>query len=142
MSYIRVVRKFQFSEQIPLKTAAKVPAAAKIRFPIGAKLVVIISAISLVSLGAITVLSSWLMTEDIRVTIENNNFTVNKRSAVEAEETLTGLRSDVNTLLNTLAAVPGSLVLLRRTPEHRDCGGLRRRRNGPPERGVFHIQRS
>ncbi|MDR2144741.1 MAG: HAMP domain-containing protein, partial [Treponema sp.] len=80
---------------------------AAIRFPIGAKLVVIISIISLLSLGAISALASWLMTEDIRVTAEDNNFTVNKRSAVEAEETLTGLRSDVNTLLNTLAAVAG-----------------------------------
>jgi adenylate cyclase len=79
----------------------------KIRYPIGAKLVVIISAISLVSLGAITVLASWLMTEDIRLTAEDNNFTVNKRSAAEAEETLAGLEADMNTLLNTLAAVSG-----------------------------------
>ncbi|MDR1419733.1 MAG: adenylate/guanylate cyclase domain-containing protein [Treponema sp.] len=88
-----------------VKTTAEVPAAARIRYPIGAKLVVIISVISLVSLGAITALASWLITEDIRVTAEDNNFTINKRSAVEAEERLSGLRSDVNTLLATLAAV-------------------------------------
>jgi adenylate cyclase len=46
-----------------------------------------------------------MVTQDVRVTAEDNNFTVNKRSAVEAETILTGLRSGANVLLNTLGAV-------------------------------------
>jgi adenylate cyclase len=115
-----------------VKTTEKAPAAAKIPYPIGAKLVVIISVISLVSLGTITALASWLITEDIRITAEDNNFTVNKRSAVEAGERLTGLRSDVNTLLATLAVTAGGPDGQRRTElaasyffdEHRDIAAV------------------
>jgi adenylate cyclase len=76
----------------------------RVSYPIGVKLVVIISAISLLSLGAITALVSYMVTQDVRVTAEDNNFTVNKRSAAEAETILTGLRSGANVLLNTLDA--------------------------------------
>ncbi|MDR0390187.1 MAG: adenylate/guanylate cyclase domain-containing protein [Spirochaetaceae bacterium] len=81
-----------------------------VRYPIGIKLIVIISVISILSLGAITALVSYMITQDIRITAEDNNFTVNKRSAAEAETVLTGLRSGVNVLLNTLdaaARLPG-----------------------------------
>jgi adenylate cyclase len=79
--------------------------SARVRYPIGVKLVVIISVISLLSLGAITALVSYMITQDIRVTAEDSNFTVNKRSAAEAEVILAGLRSGANVLLNTLGAV-------------------------------------
>jgi adenylate cyclase len=76
-----------------------------VRYPIGTKLIIIISIISLVSLGAITALASWLMTQDIRITAEDNNFTVNRRSAAEAEEILAGFRANVTVLLDTMEAV-------------------------------------
>jgi adenylate cyclase len=79
-------------------------ADTRVRYPIGIKLVVIISVISLLSLGAITALVSYMITQDIRVTAEDNNFTVNRRSAAEAEAILAGLRAGANVLLNTLDA--------------------------------------
>ncbi|MDR1588101.1 MAG: HAMP domain-containing protein [Treponema sp.] len=77
---------------------------ARVRYPIGVKLVVIISVISLLSLGAITALASYMITADIRLTAEDNNFTVNRRSAAEAETILSGLRSGAGVLFNTLDA--------------------------------------
>jgi adenylate cyclase len=95
--------------KIPAREAGAEKADGKntrVRYPIGIKLVVIISVISLLSLGTITALVSYMITQDIRITAEDNNFTVNKRSAAEAEAILAGLRSGANVLLNTLGAIP------------------------------------
>jgi adenylate cyclase len=43
---------------------------------------------------------------DIRDTAEKNNFTVNQRSATEAETAIRTIRADTLTLLNVLAAIP------------------------------------
>jgi adenylate cyclase len=80
----------------------------KVRFPIGAKLLLIISLISLVSLGALTVLASTLMGQDVRVTAEENNFTLNRRSAAEAESSLAAVRSAANVLLLMAESAGGS----------------------------------
>jgi adenylate cyclase len=66
----------------------------KIRFSIGAKLITIISIIVLVSLGSITVLVSWLIRDDLKTSAEEDNFEVNRRSAIEAESTLANMRSN------------------------------------------------
>ncbi|MDR1899782.1 MAG: HAMP domain-containing protein [Treponema sp.] len=79
------------------------PRRMRVRFPIGAKLVSIITTLLLISLGAITVMVSVLVTNDIRVTAENNNFTVNTRSATEAEHILTETRSNMTMLLRILS---------------------------------------
>ncbi|MDR2210008.1 MAG: adenylate/guanylate cyclase domain-containing protein, partial [Spirochaetaceae bacterium] len=76
------------------------PETQRVRFPIGAKLLAIISLITLVSLGTLTVLASALMRQDVQITAEENNFTVNKRSAAEAEAALRSARSGANVLLN------------------------------------------
>jgi adenylate cyclase len=46
------------------------------------------------------------MGQDVRITAEENNFTVNKRSAAEAEAGLLSARSGANVLLNTVE-IPG-----------------------------------
>jgi adenylate cyclase len=89
---------------MPVKTEKS--EAVKVRFPIGAKLLLITSLITLVSLGALTALASFLMGQDLRITAEENNFTINKRSAVEAEASLLSARSGANVLLNT-TEIPG-----------------------------------
>ena len=78
--------------------------ADKIAYPIGAKLIVIITILLLLSLGAITVLVSVMVSNDVRVTAEDNNFTVNRRSAAEAENFLGMIRANVLVLLDTLNA--------------------------------------
>jgi adenylate cyclase len=82
-------------------------------FPIGFKLVTIISILVLVSLGTITVLVSLLVSEDVRLTAEDNNFTANNRSAAEAEMTLSSIRSNALVLLETLNAAGASGALAR-----------------------------
>jgi adenylate cyclase len=77
---------------------------AKITFSIGFKLVAIITILLLVSLGVITFLVSVMVSGDVRVTAEDNNFSVNKRSATEVENTLSVLRSASFGLLDTLDA--------------------------------------
>jgi adenylate cyclase len=79
-------------------------AANKVARPIGAKLVIIITFLLLVSLGAITVLVSVMVSSDVRITAEENNLTVNRRSSQEAENTLTMIRSNTLVLLDTLNA--------------------------------------
>jgi adenylate cyclase len=101
----------------------------RVRWPIGAKLVVIILILSLVSLGTITALVSWMVTGDIRITAEENNFAVNRRSAAEAEEILQGMRADAATLLNTIygAGAPGELAGSAAAyffDEHRDIAAV------------------
>ena len=77
----------------------------KIAYPIGAKLIIIITVLLLISLGAITVLVSVLVSNDIRVTAEDNNFIVNRRSAAEAENLIGAVRSNSLVLLDTMNAI-------------------------------------
>ena len=85
--------------------------ADRIAYPIGAKLIVIITILLLLSLGAITALVSVMVSEDLRITAEDNNFTVNRRSAAEAENFLGMIRANTLVLLDTLnAAGPASPV--------------------------------
>ncbi|GHV27736.1 adenylate/guanylate cyclase domain-containing protein [Spirochaetia bacterium] len=80
----------------------------KVRYPIGIKLVTIITILLLISLGAITVLVSVLVSGDLQITAEDNNFTVNRRSAAEAENILQTFRSNALVLLNSLSTVGDS----------------------------------
>jgi adenylate cyclase len=74
-------------------------------YPIGIKLVIIIVFLLLVSLGAITVLVSVMVSQDLRITAEDNNFTINQRSAAQAENTLRTIRSNALMLLDSLKSV-------------------------------------
>jgi adenylate cyclase len=80
----------------------------KVRFSIGAKLIIIITVIVLLSLGSITALVSWLVREDLKVSAEDNNFEVNRRAAVEAEQTLENTRKFSLMFTRMAAALPGS----------------------------------
>ena len=73
-----------------------------VQFSISAKLITIITIIVLVSLGSITALVSWLVREDLRIAAEDNNFEVNRRSAMETETTLTNARSNSRILMQTV----------------------------------------
>jgi adenylate cyclase len=73
-----------------------------IRFSIGAKLVIIITILILVSLGTITALVSILVREDLQVTAEENNFSINRRTASEAEYTLTNIQSNSLVLMQII----------------------------------------
>ena len=89
----------------------------KVRFSIGAKLITIITIIVLVSLGSIIALVSWLVHEDLRLMAEENNFEVNRRSALEAEYTLSTMRSNSLIYMQTHAALGAVSALAGETTE-------------------------
>ncbi|MDR2663841.1 MAG: HAMP domain-containing protein [Treponema sp.] len=80
----------------------------KVKFPISIKLVSIITILLLFSLGSITVLVSYMVTRDVRITAEENNFTINRQSASETERTLSAIRSAVFVLLETIRNTAGT----------------------------------
>ena len=75
----------------------------KIRYPIGIKLISITTGLLLVSLGAITILVSQLIGADVRITAEDNNFTINRRSAFESEEQLASIKNNAAMLIDMLS---------------------------------------
>jgi adenylate cyclase len=88
----------------------------KVLFPIGFKLVTIITILMLLSLGALTMLVSFMVSEDVRITAEENNRIVNERSAAEAASDISTVRSNALVLLETVNAVSNP-AFSRRTAE-------------------------
>jgi len=87
-------------------------------FSIGVKLVTIVTIIVLISLGSITALVSWLVREDLQIAAEENNFETNRRSAVEAEDTLLKARSDALILIHTITSVGTQSALAKSNAEY------------------------
>ncbi|WP_461257990.1 adenylate/guanylate cyclase domain-containing protein [Treponema sp. R80B11-R83G3] len=73
-----------------------------IRFSIGAKLVTIITILVLVSLGTITFLVSYMVSKDLEIAAEENNFEINRRSSAETEHTLANVRSNAQILIQVI----------------------------------------
>jgi adenylate cyclase len=73
-----------------------------VRFPIGAKLILIITCILVISLGSITALVAWLVHTNLRITAEENNLEINRRSAIEAETLLTNIQSNSRVLIQNI----------------------------------------
>jgi len=73
-----------------------------IRFSIGAKLVTIITILVLVSLGLITFLVSYMVSQDLELSAEENNFEINRRSAAQAEFTISSVRSNSQVLVQII----------------------------------------
>ncbi len=88
----------------------------KVKYPIGVKLVIMITAIVLVSLGTITAIVSYFVTQDVRITAEDNNLTINSRSASTAESEFQTVRSNVFQLLDLVNAA-GSFASLSKQAE-------------------------
>jgi hypothetical protein len=74
----------------------------RVLFPIGAKLVIIISILVILSLGAVTFLVSYLSTQDVQRTAEDNNFTVNRRAGSQAEGSFKAVQTAVLLYLEML----------------------------------------
>ena len=89
-----------------------------VRFSISAKLILIITIIVLVSLGSITALVSWLVREDLRIVAEDNNFEVNRRSAMETENTLTNMRFNSQLLMQAVAVLGAESTQAKESVEY------------------------
>ena len=80
----------------------------RIRFPIGAKLVIMISILMIIALGTITTLVTWFGSEEVRITAEENNRTVNAQTASAVENELASIRANAFLLLDLINAVETS----------------------------------
>lgn len=80
---------------------------AEVRFPIGIKLALIIGIVVLVSLGTVTILNSYFIGQDVKITAENNNLSINSRAAGTVEDKLTTVRANVFQLLDLMNVVSG-----------------------------------
>ena len=85
----------------------------KIKFPIGFKLINIITVLVLISLGAVTYIVSYFVGDETKRTAEENNYTLNSRSAVSAESELTTIRSNSFLLLDMLSSAGNSNAIAR-----------------------------
>ena len=73
----------------------KTDTADKVRHPIGVKLIAIISTIVLIALGGVTYAVSYFVTSDVRNNAEENNLTINSRTAADTENRITSALSSV-----------------------------------------------
>ena len=89
------------------KSSLQLGSVAQVKFPIGVKLAIIIGFIVLLSLGTVTVLNSHFTGEDVKITAENSNLSVNSRSASTVEDKLSTIRSNVFQLLDLMNVVSG-----------------------------------
>ena len=71
-------------------------------FPIAVKLITIITAIILISLATTTFLITAVIRNDVRVTAENNNFSLNTHSASEAEIFLNSVITNTTFIINLI----------------------------------------
>ena len=76
-------------------------------FPLGVKLALIIGCIVLVSLGAVTFLNSYFVSKDVKITAEENNLTINTRSATTVQNEINSVRSNVLQLLDLINVASG-----------------------------------
>ncbi len=76
-------------------------------FPIGVKLALIIGFIVLASLGTVTFLNSYFVSEDVKITAEENNLTINTRSAQTVQNELSSVRANVLQLLDLINVSSG-----------------------------------
>ena len=74
----------------------------KVRHPIGVKLIAIISTIVLVALGGVTYAVSYFVTSDVRNNAEENNLTINSRTAADTENRITSALSSVAMFIDLL----------------------------------------
>jgi len=86
-----------------------------VKFSIRTKLIIIISIIVLVSLGSITVLVSWLVREDLRIAAEDNNFEMNRRSAMMTENIITSIYTNSQILMQIVTSLGTSDDLSEKT---------------------------
>ncbi|MDR2796113.1 MAG: HAMP domain-containing protein [Spirochaetaceae bacterium] len=87
------------------KGARRTRQTAMVRLPIAVKLVGIVTILLMLSLGTLTALVSILVSADVRLTAEDNNFSVNRRTAEAVQTRLRGIGAAAALFYNDLAAV-------------------------------------
>ncbi len=83
----------------------------KVKYSIALKLIVIISVLVILSLGTITALVALIVREDVQLTTEESNYTINEHVSNAAETAMLSMRANAFLLMNTLS-ITGSESLL------------------------------
>lgn len=79
----------------------------RVRLPLGVKLAFIMGTVVLASLMTVTFLNSHFIGEDVQITAEENNLSVNTRASFTVENRLSTVRSNVFQLLDLIGVVSG-----------------------------------
>ncbi len=87
----------------------------KVKYSITLKLIVIISVLVVLSLGTVTALVAYIVREDVQLTAEEGNHTINEHVSNAAEDKLLAMRSNAFLLLNTLSIMGSQSVLADQT---------------------------
>ncbi len=82
-----------------------------VKYSITLKLIVIISVLVVLSLGIVTGLVAFIVREDVQLTAEQGNHTINEHVSAAAEKELLSMRANAFLLMNTLS-IMGSQSLL------------------------------
>lgn len=90
------------------------PMNMKVRVSIGAKLICIITIIMTVSLLGLTSLVSYFISDDTRIKAEENNMTINNRSASDADNRLGTTVSNVGMFLDLLEGKSENLAEMQK----------------------------
>lgn len=90
------------SEKKAEKEASENNSISKVSRPIGVKLIGIISTIIIIALGGVTYLVSYFVSNDTRTNAEENNLTINSRTAADCDNRINGVVSSVGMFLDLL----------------------------------------
>ena len=78
------------------------PKDLKVTNPLGRKLILIISFLFIVALGAVTYLVSFFVSQDVKISAEENNLVMNSRTAGDFENRIKNISSSMGMLLDLL----------------------------------------
>lgn len=81
--------------------------ASRVKHPIGAKLILITSLLVIVALGGVTLLVSYFITNDVRMSAEENNFAINERTASDCENRILNATSSAELFLDLISTADG-----------------------------------
>ena len=84
------------------KASRKNKDKTRVKRPIGVKLILIISMLVLFSMGVITILVSYFISKDTRINAEDNNLTINSRTASDCQSRLNSIISSAGILYDIL----------------------------------------
>lgn len=93
-------RKRKEAERLEELENERIERATRVKHPIGVKLIGIISAIVVIALGGVTYLVSYFVGSDTRTNAEENNLTINSRTASDVESRLNSVVSSVGMLMD------------------------------------------
>ena len=107
------VAKIAAKKDAKIRQKAINSSVSKKGFSIGVKLISIISALVIISLGLITFLVSMFVSGDTRISAEDNNLTINSRTAADTENRLKSVMSNVGMFFDLIEGSDDDVELAR-----------------------------